>query len=281
MEEERKYFIYKVSGGLAHMLYQINRLIHLSKITKRFLIVDCLHGETFCSDFNKYFNIPNFEYTTSYDCLYQDSSLDHKLFESYVKAIAMYIDVNTYFLNDKLVTINVNDAIKSDEKIIYCSWIKDIEILGNIPWYIRVNKDVVDKISINKIYDKYIGVHYRNTDMKHELKDFISKIESLSQYSNIIYLATDDYTAFDRLNELLKDKFKIIQYTKPMEGQIRSVHVSNPNKDEVILNALIDMYNLTYSTYFIPSERSGFSIKIIELRKNDDFFNMTGDMDHE
>lgn len=53
----KKYLVYKVSGGLCHMLYQINRAIHLSKLSDRFLIIDC-QGNAFDNDFNKYFNIP-------------------------------------------------------------------------------------------------------------------------------------------------------------------------------------------------------------------------------
>src|ERR1035437_4218128 len=119
--EEKKYLIYKISGGLCHMLGQINRAIHLSKITKRNLIIDCF-GHTFHNDFNKYFNIPNFTYTTNYNCLYQEESLNKEMFELYINVEAKYTGINTYFLKDKLISVNASNVLNSNEKIIYCSW---------------------------------------------------------------------------------------------------------------------------------------------------------------
>ena len=265
-----KYLVYKISGGLCHMLVQINFAIHVSKHSNRFLIIDCF-SNAFENDFNKYFNIPDFNYTTSYECLYQDSSIDIKSHEKYIKASALSVG-DYYYLDDKLISIIAGDTAKSNEQIIFCSSIGGVGIWGEIPWYIKVNKDIVDKISREKINEKYIGVHYRNTDMKHDLEGFIPQILDLSPQTNTVYLATDDYTALDRLNKLLNNKMNIIQRTKPYNNGGYSIHYGNPNKDEVITNALIDMYHLMHSTYFIPSIKSGFSIKIIELRKNNTLF---------
>ena len=60
-----KYLIYKVSGGLNHMLIQINKAIYLSKLTNRFLIIDT-NNEPFEQNFNKWFNIPNFKFSTTF-----------------------------------------------------------------------------------------------------------------------------------------------------------------------------------------------------------------------
>lgn len=88
----------------------------------------------------------------------------------------------------------------------------------------------------------------------------------------MVYLATDDYMAFERFNELLGEKFKIIQYTKPLKMDVKNIHYGNPNKDEVIMNTLIDMYHLIHSTYFIPSGNSALSKKVFEFRSKDEFF---------
>lgn len=272
MNEDKKYLIYKQSGGLSHMLYQINNAIHLSKISKRSLIIDCDLG-AFKNDFNKYFNIPNFSYVTNYDSLYRDDSIDHILFEPYIKAEAKCVNSDDFLNNTLLIRINSNETIQSTKKIIFCSWIDGFNTFSDeMLWYIKVNKNIVDEISANKISEKYIGIHYRNTDMKHELETFISEIFKLSDQINVIYLGTDDYTASDRLNKLIGDKFRIIQYTKPYDNQGRNIHYGNPNKDEVIMNSLIDTYHLAHSTYFIPSVNSSFSKRIVQLRKNDTFF---------
>lgn len=264
-----QYIIYKVSGGLCHMLSQINSAIHLSKITQRFLIIDCFAG-AFSNDFNKYFNVPDLSYSTSYKCLYENESLKKDSYESFIKSQAKY-DNGVYFLNEKMITINFEDAVLSKDDIIYCSWIRNTK---EIPWYVKVNKNIIDQISVNKINYEYVGFHYRNTDMKHQLESFIPKIIELSSKCNVIYLGTDDYTALNRLNSLLNNKFKIIQYTKPFNNSGDNIHYGNPDKDEVIMNALVDIYHLTRATYFIPSSNnSAFSIRISEIRKNDNFFN--------
>lgn len=268
--EEMNYLVYKISGGLNHMLGQINNAIYASKITNRFLIIDC-NELAFNNDFNKYFNVPDFNYATNYDALYKDNSLDKNLFEPYINAKRIRgADGWTYLLNGKKLCINFKDIVQSTEKIIYCTAIHRIGT--QVDWFIKVNKDIVDIISANKINEIYIGVHYRNTDMKHNLEDFVPQILKLSKVCQTIYLGTDDHTAFSKLNNLLNNKFKIIQYTKPIDAKGHNIHYGNPNKDEVIINALIDMYHLMHSTYFLPSTKSSFSIRIEQLRINDNFF---------
>jgi len=265
-----RYFIYKTAGGLNYMLGQINNAIYLSKTTNRFLIIDC-NGDAFCNDFNKYFNIPDFVYTTNYDCLYQDNSLDKNTFESYINGKFRISKNCEYLLNDKIIPIKLYDIISYNEQIIYFNYLS--HPIPNISWYIKVNKDIVDKLIINKINEKYIGVHYRNTDIKNEINTYISEIQKISD-CNLVYLATDDYTAFEKFNELLKNKFKIIQYTKPLDmlhGEC-NIHYGNPNKDEVIMNTLIDMYHLINSTYFIPSGNSALSKRVLQFKIKDEFF---------
>jgi hypothetical protein len=267
---ENRYLVYKITGGLCHMLWQINNSVYLSRITGRMLIIDCF-SNAFCDDFNRYFNIPGFQYATNYDCLYQDESLNKEDFEPYTKAVARCVG-SDYFLNNKLLVDNIDDVQKSNDRIVYCTWMKNVKEV-DIPWHVKLNKDVVDIVSANEIDGKYIGVHYRNTDMKHKLEDFIPKILELSAQSTTVYLGTDDSTAFDRLNTLLDNKFKIIQYTKPMNYNGQNIHYSNPNKYEVTINGLVDMYHLTRATFFIPSVNSSFSRRIMLLRIKDDFFN--------
>lgn len=265
-----KYIVFKTSGGLNHMLNQINNAVHISILTKRKLIIDCWGG-TFQNDFNKYFNIPEIEYTTNYDCLYQDNSGISENFETYVEVDAKYTK-NGYVLHDKKITYHVNNVLGMRDKIIYVATLNGVE--GNIPWYIRVNKDVVNKISIDEIDGKYVGIHYRNTDMKTDLNKIIYELHKYDydEASKIIYFATDDCSAKSRLAELLKNDIIVIQNTYPYDNKGKSIHYSNPNKDEVIMNALIDMFYLMRATYFIPSIKSSFSRRVSQIRIEDKFF---------
>lgn len=267
MSQPRKYLIYKVTGGLNHMLNQINNMVHLSKVTNRFLIIDCKAG-AFKNDFTKYFNIPNFEYAIDYDILYKDQSLNPIEFEPYIKARARSVAKCTYFLNDKQVSIYPNDVLANADQILYLTGVGTIDT----PWYIQVNRSIVDQITNRKITDEYIGIHFRNTDMKNEITDFIIAIENLPDHFKTIYFATDDHTATDKLKASISEKFKIVQYTIPPNTHGTNIHYGNPNKDEVIMNALTDMYHLMKATIFIPSSNSSFSRRILELRKTDNFF---------
>jgi hypothetical protein len=248
----------------------------MSKESNRFLIIDC-KGNAFDNDFNKYFHIPNFTYSTNYDILYSDATISKELFEPYINELAV-CEGSLYYLKqkDKYISTNKKYIMSSSESIIFCTAIGGITFSDNYNlWRVKVNKDIVDKISINKINKKYIGIHYRNTDYKNNLEDFIPQIHKYSLETNTIYLGTDDYTAYDRLVKLLNDnKFEIIQYTKPMNCNGYNIHYGNPNKNEVITNALIDMYHLIYATYFIPSNMhyTAFSRNIVELRAKDEFF---------
>ena len=49
------------------------------------------------------------------------------------------------------------------------------------------------------IKKKYIGIHYRGTDRKHNLNDILEKLKLNTVNENIIniFLATDDYEAFE------------------------------------------------------------------------------------
>lgn len=266
---ETKYLIYKVSGGLNHMLNQINNAIHLSKTLNRFLIIDCYSG-AFKNDFNKYFQIPNFKYSTSYNCLYENKNLD-KNFESYISSKLTYNN-GIYFLKDKKISYTYKEILNNFDNIIYFTYLWSATYTE---WYIKVKESVINEILSNKIDNqKYIGVHFRNTpDKQNNLNKFIRCINKLNSNCNAIYLSTDDYNAYESFSTKL-NKYKILQLTKPIkiDPEMSNIHYSNPNKDEIIMNTLIDMYHLTYSTYFIPSMNSSLSKRVIKLREEDNFF---------
>ena len=90
-------------------------------------------------------------------------------------------------------------------------------------------------------------------------------------------------TNFNLLLKLTKDageKFKlnlpehnIIQYTVPFDSKGLPIHYTNNDKYNLILNTLIDMYYLTYSTDFIPSITSSISRLVCAMREHNNIFN--------
>lgn len=262
------FLIYKISGGLNHMLIQINNAVILSKITGRTLIIDCNSG-AFKSDFSDYFNIPNIKYYTNYDILSSISEFSQKI-DELKNSNMQYLDGN-YYLQSSLVSLNSNKIIKSSEKILIFTALTDSINVKN-EWFIKVNKNIVEKISKKTISRTYLGVHFRNTDMKHDLKKIEKKILAHSKKYDTLYFSTDDCFALNNLSQEIKNKFTIIQYTKPINNLGKNIHYGNPNKKEMIINTLIDMYYLVKADHFIESEKSSMSRRIIQLRRKDNFF---------
>ena len=258
------FIVYRVTGGINHMITSINRAIRLSKESGRFLIIDCNAG-AFGNDFNDYFTIKGFDYSTNYDILYK--KFYRGAFEPYKKADIEIIE-KKYYLNGKLLNVNFDEVLKSDEEIIYLSMVSGIR---NVAEYVSVKSELMPEISKNPIKENYIGVHYRNTDRRTNLGKIINQIKELKTKIRTVYLGTDDAKAYDKFTRLLPD-YEIIQYTKPIDLDGRNIHYGNKDKNEVIMTSLIDMFHLSRATYFIPSLPSGFSDRILKIRQENTFF---------
>ena len=244
------YLVYKISGGLCHMMRHINFMIHLSKVTGRRLIIDC-NAMAFSNDFNKYFTA---------DCDYQTDYRDFP--EEYTNyARARLIKDGGYLLLDKRIVLPTQEIINSRDRVVFCTMVQDIHVRD---WYIKVKKDITEKIAVDKIQGEYIGVHFRNTDRKNEISLFEEEIKRLPPM--VVYFATDDAKA------VLNIPNKVIRKTYPGDFGGASVHYGNPDKDEVIFNALTDLYHLSKATYFIPSMNSSFSQFVLKIREKDEFF---------
>ena len=130
--------------------------------------------------------------------------------------------------------------------------------------------DIYDNtIDTIKKYDKYISVHFRNTDMKNSIDDFINKIKNTSKNFKInnIFIATDDHQAFNKFkNSLLHLNF--FQLSQPENLNGKNIHYHSTDKHKQIMNILIDIYMIIKSDYFIPSINSGVSKWIIHQRLN-------------
>lgn len=268
------YLIYKISGGLNHMMNAINSVIILSKKSGRKLIIDT-NGGAFKSDFNDYFYIPNFNYETNFKKLYEDKTIDFESYKKYIDSNTKYVN-GDYILHDKSIALSEQTILNSNEKILFFSVLKgnlsNMRVYNEKEWNIKVNKNTFLRLSkLPKINGDYIGVHYRNTDRKTDFNYIIKEINKYKNY-NKLYFATDDIKSTEQLKKIIPSNMELIQYTIPFDAKGKNVHYGNPNKDEVIFNSLIDMYFLQKSKIFIPSPTSSFSRRIIFFRENDIFF---------
>ena len=245
------------------MLNQINLSVFLSKISERTLIIDCNSG-CFKDDFNRYFKILNFEYFTSYDVMEKE---DYNNIIEYINSSVKYKN-NKYFLIDRRVNLNKDEITKETQNILFFTYLNGVNYYKD--WNITVNVDILDKIKKYEVNEEYIGIHFRNTDCRHDLNKIVSRARSIKNI-DLVYFSTDDFLAYDLIKKLLPEK-QIIRNTIPYNGFGKNIHYSNPDKGEVVLNTLIDMYCLSKSKIFIPSEKSSMSKRILEIRKYNNFF---------
>jgi hypothetical protein len=251
------------------MLREINKAIWVSGFTGRYLVIDCSFG-AFSNDFGKYFHIPDFSYSTTTEVIRMDKNISEEQHVSLRARTGYDKTIKKYTINGTPITLSIREIMNNNDDIVYVTWVNDVR--DDIPWRIRVNKNIVRYLARYSIDSPYVGVHFRNTDKK---GDFGSMVDGISFYrdkARDVYLATDDHTAKDRLTETLGDDFNIVSFFKPFDNKGGNVHYGNPNKDEVILTSLVDMWMLVKSDYFVPSPTSSFSVRVDAIRKGDKFF---------
>lgn len=125
--------------------------------------------------------------------------------------------------------------------------------------------------SVSNTKDKYISIHFRNTDIKNDTNEYLSKIKNaFSEHKHIdtLYVATDDANFYDKVKFSFPEK-NIIRSTIPLhpppryEG--RGLHHLHPDRVKQQHNCLIDIFNILLSDVFIPSNNSSFSRVICRM----------------
>ena len=252
-----KYIIYKASGGLVHMLKGIHFCIQKAKETNRKLIIDCANHSAFKMDFSRIFFIDDtsLNYSDNYDdeCPVEDEIK---------KTPAKYIN-GQYFIGEQ--NISIVDWDTRDDVIIYGGAHGNLQMKN-----IKVIQQIRDDLNKEtKITEKYIAGHFRNTDMKHDINEFIDKIKETINKTEIktFYLATDDSTARERIATELPADIIIIQNTVP-PANIGNLHYGSKDKYKQVYECLRDFYFILGAEEFIPSHKSGMSRLIVEMRKN-------------
>ena len=265
---EEKYIIYKGSGGLGHMLQTIRRAIDFSKTTKRKLIIDTANHSAFMHRFNDIFYIDGVSYSDNYDEIPVNYKWNGRTMNEIKFGERKWIEGSTY----EMFGIDISKLKRkcNDRIIVFTGTGKGKYIRG-----LRVREIILNKLKTEeKINGKYIGVQFRNTDMKNNINNFITKIKNISDKTgiNIVYFASDDYAAFDTARNALPH-IKFIRKTIPPKN-IKNLHYNKSvNKFLQIYEALRDIYFLIQSEYFIPSKNSSFSKLIMfNIRARENMF---------
>lgn len=235
-----QYLIYNGSGGLVHMIIGLNKAVNIAEKENRILIMNLKKYYLFNNNLNNFFNIDlNIEW-------YEDINIivnDYNKLENY-NLILDNIENKEYD--------NKNFNIFKEKNITFLKG-----FVSNIPDFLKVNSKI-DKLilqnhNIKLLKEKYIGIHYRGTDRKHNLNSILEKLKMISNNENIknIFLATDDYQNFDKIQEYcINNNYNFHYNIKPINTNGKALHYTYNNKTQLTLNLLVNMYFLYKYYYF-------------------------------
>lgn len=269
------YIIYKGSGGLIHLLGGLAYCCeYVTKNRNYDLILNISNHPSFGVNFNDYFD---FNYIKKY--YNSDNLLNNIKFKDHLNRIPLeYIFnhiigyENTYILNynghkNRTLDMGIPLEKNNDNNKIYVGHGGNSKNL--IIKHIKCNKTIIDKLNKYKINEEFIAVHFRNTDRKNDINIFINEIKKYKNYK--IYIATDDIKSLDIFNDQLKD-YKLFYYNIPFDANGENIHFNNPDKDNIIMSLIIDIYMMYHSKIFIPSTNSLVSKFVQYLKNNNNNF---------
>lgn len=257
------------------MLNGLQFTIYIALKYNYFLIIDCERHAGFNQPFSKIFKInePKLKYSDSYDNIPTHYTFYNNSISTIKKERIKY-DSKTdgYNFLGHNICLNENQLVNQKSNIIifagyggFCKKKYKFEVQFEIKE--KLNKEVL-------INEEYISVHFRNTDKKNKINEFINKVYLISKKTNIktIYLASDDYFAYDEFKKKMPN-LNIIRLTIPPKN-IKCLHYGEKNKEKEIYECLRDQYFILKSKYFIPSLNSSLSQLIINQINNSNMFSI-------
>tara|TARA_A100001015_G_C15008974_1_gene722090 strand:+ start:169 stop:984 length:816 start_codon:yes stop_codon:yes gene_type:complete len=263
-----KYIIYQGSGGLIHLLGGLVYCCEYVYKNRQYnLIIDIKNHEAFKNYFKTYFDLNLINYSENYSDIQNINHYRRIPLDEFNKRNVEYIENKGYIFEyeNKIVNIGLSlEKNKNDNIIFYAGNGGNSRNL--ILKYIKCNTYIKNILkSKYKLSQNYIAVHFRNTDRNNDINIFINEIKKYKDY--LIYIATDDIKAIDIFKKNLID-YNILYYNKPFDANGKNIHFNNPDKDNVIMSVLIDMFMMYNSNIFIPSENSLVSRLVLYMRKN-------------
>jgi hypothetical protein len=268
------YVIYKGTGGLIHMLCGLAYCLDWCQKNSHILIIDVISHQCYNHYISDFFIIKDVK------CIYNetyDMDLTLKFHRISVNDIKNYPNIevdrglgnNThkYMLDRFNIRVGLDTYEKTSRIKIYAGpgSCKPINLLK----YFKVKPEILKIITDHPPINNYIGVHFRNTDIKNDINNYIDKINILCNNTNIntIYLATDDYESVEIFKNALPNK-TFIMYVEPFKSNGKPIHYANDNKYNLIINLLTDIYYLEKSTHFIDSPLSLVSKLVKAMKEN-------------
>ncbi len=262
----KKIVIYKGTGGLIHMLCGLVYCIKWCKRNGYFLMIDVLGHPCFNHNLSDFFNIIGFKNHSEDYNMIDNNRKFHNIYIKDIKHKSVEVKQPNGTHHYMLERYNIRKGLEEYQPEDYMRIYAGPGGLGllKILDFIKVNKNIVEMIqALNTMNQPYIGVHFRNTDRKNDIKKFI---DSIKKYKNKnIYLATDDAKAYNIIIDALPN-YNIVQYTKPFDANGLPIHYNEPNKYNLIFNILVDIYYLYKCEHFIPSNESLVSKFVITMR---------------
>lgn len=259
----KKYLIYKGSGGLFHNLGGLSLAIQIAKEQNRILIIDAYSHLQKCINFEEYFTIDdsNLEYYYNYDILPKNISYKGLKYNEIINLTANKLIGSNYWYNDINLSIVDNS---NDPLVIICRYYSKFNT------NIKITNSILQRLENETIItEPYISIHYRNTDMKHDIRKFIKKIKRLSKYHKIkyLFLASDDYSAYDTIKKNIPH-IEIIRKSHPPKDLTGDWSYKARDKNTQLYDFLRDIYFILKSNHFIPSNKSSVSKSIIKMIQN-------------
>jgi hypothetical protein len=253
-----KFFIYKGTGGLFHNLSGLCTAINYSIKNNYVLIID-FKGDGFDDKFTDFFTIKKkLTYYDHYDKVPETITYKSLSLEDIKNNIAKCRGTprnRFYTLKDVVVS-----KIEKLPVIVYAR-----NNMYDLSCNIMCNDTIYNKLKQeNHIKKSYISVHFRNTDIKNNIRIYIKKIRHLINRTGIknIYLASDDSKAYN----IIKNIPGIILHRNTIPpDNIRNLHFSSDNSYKQVYDSIRDIYFILLSTYFIPSNNSGYSKSIMKM----------------
>ena len=292
-KKQTSYLIFKATGGISHMLCGLAHCIEYAKKLGYFIIIDCKSATSFATEFKNLFYLENVAYSEDYASL--STEAQKVLPNNFSQHPARYITHNTTCKVDSEppVFIKINEIqIKKQPVQFYAGLGRSISShVLILLHHLKIQDSVKKELLKCQIKQTYIGVHFRNTDMKHdlavilkELKNYLLKKKNLK----LVYIATDDNQSIAKFKNFLaefnqKTKRKIqCLYQKiipsPKIGNTHELKEKNLLNDHGLtkinfhIQVLQDIFLLHHATFFIPSPQSRLSKFVIATRKRGQWF---------
>ena len=166
--------IFKATGGISHMLCGLAHCIEYAKKLGYFIIIDCKSATSFATEFKNLFYLENVAYSEDYASL--STEAQKVLPNNFSQHPARYITHNTTCKVDSEppVFIKINEIqIKKQPVQFYAGLGRSISShVLILLHHLKIQDSVKKELLKCQIKQTYIGVHFRNTDMKHDFAIF-------------------------------------------------------------------------------------------------------------